>query len=40
MNEPELIKAAEATGGKFYSPLECGRFAQRLAQTLADPAGN
>ena len=34
MNEPELIKAAEATGGKFYTPLE----PRRLLKDLPKPS--
>ena len=30
MNEPELIRAAEATGGKFYTPLEAGGLLKDL----------
>ena len=34
MNEPELLKAAAATGGKFYTPLE----AQALLKDLPQPS--
>jgi hypothetical protein len=34
MNEPELIKAAEATGGKFYTPLD----AEALLKDLPKPS--
>jgi hypothetical protein len=34
MNEPELIKAAEATGGKFYTPLD----AEALLKALPKPS--
>ncbi len=34
MNEPELIKAAEATGGKFYTPLD----ADALLKDLPKPS--
>jgi hypothetical protein len=30
MNEPELIRAVEATGGKFYTPLEAGGLLKDL----------
>jgi von Willebrand factor type A domain len=30
MNEPELIRAAEATGGKFYSPLDADKLMKAL----------
>ena len=34
MNEPELIRAAEATGGKFYTPLT----ADKLLKDLPPPS--
>ncbi len=34
MNEPELIRAAESTGGKFYTPLN----AETLLQDLPKPS--
>lgn len=34
MNEPELIRAAEATGGKFYTPLD----ADKLYKDLPPPS--
>ena len=40
MNEPELIRAAEATGGKFYTPLDGRLAAQGPAQALEGPAGH
>jgi von Willebrand factor type A domain len=30
MNEPELIRAAKATGGEFYTPLDAGRLLKDL----------
>ena len=30
MNEPELIRAAEATGGKFYTPLDADKLLKDL----------
>ena len=38
MNEPELIRAAESTGGKFYTPLDRRQPAQGPAQAVQGPA--
>ena len=40
MNEPELLKAAEATRGKFYTPLEALALLKDLPEALEDPPGH
>ena len=37
MNEPELIRAAESTGGKFYSPLVAGTLIKDLPKPSKVP---
>jgi hypothetical protein len=37
MNEPELIRAAESTGGKFYTPLEAGSLLKDLPKPSKVP---
>ncbi len=37
MNEPELIGAAESTGGKFYSPLDAGSLLKDLPKPSKVP---
>src|SRR5262249_31487465 len=37
MNEPELLRAAEATGGKFYTPLDADRLLQELPKPSKVP---
>ncbi len=39
MNEPELIQAAEVTGGKFYTPLDAEAAPQGPAQPSHGPPG-
>ena len=40
MNEPELIRAAAATGGKFYTPLDGRDAAQGPSPALEGPPGH
>jgi hypothetical protein len=37
MNEPELIRTAESTGGKFYSPLDAGKLLKDLPKPSKVP---
>ena len=37
MNEPELIRAAESTGGKFYTPLDAGTLLRDLPKPSQVP---
>ena len=37
MNEPELIRAAESTGGKFYTPLDAGSLLKDLPKPSKVP---
>ncbi len=37
MNEPELIRTAESTGGKFYTPLEAGSLLKDLPKPSKVP---
>ena len=38
MNGPELLRAAELTGGKFYTPLDADALLERPAETVAGAA--
>jgi hypothetical protein len=37
MNEPELIRAAESTGGKFYTPLAAATLLKDLPKPSKVP---
>ncbi len=40
MNEPELVRAADATGGKFYTPLTARKSHERFARAFTRLARN